>query len=559
VKSLELELLETGLATPNSYNHLTLNPALCAYLRGGMDPAELESLTTTWVATMCEFVEFLAQEQTRDTQLAATLTMMELPNLFALLELVQSRGDAEATLTLANSLFGLLRNANRPRLLERVCQVRDVAAASLEDKWNHVQFDAARSRIDEQVDAGRLHEALEGAQKLRERAITAGEQAYPDADYDMAMACWQLGGVLNSIGDAEEGLTLLHEARQRFEAIGESAEAMVSASISEIGSCLFSLGRLDEAVAAYEDGIRRDEKLGNVRGVAVGKGQIGSIRSDQGLYEEALEAHHEARERFMQLNELSQVAISWHQAGITYQDSGDPEAAEDAYHRALEIETQLGNVAGQAMTLNQLGTLCDLDGRLEEAVLFFQQAVEMSVRGNDLSKEGLYRNNLADVLRQLERYDEARREVRRAIECTAEFGDASHPWNMWANLAGIEMDAGNSSAGADANKQAIAGYLSYRRSGGENHYLEGEINCSVTESLLAGDDAAAASFLKEKAADPEIMETSGTFIHALQSIVAGSRDRTLADAPDLDYTMAAEILLLIETLEKKSSNHLDSA
>jgi hypothetical protein len=38
---------------------------------------------------------------------------------------------------------------------------------------------------------------------------------------------------------------------------------------------------------------------------------------------------------------------------------------------------------------------------------------------------------------------------------------------------------------------------------------------------------------------------------ALQAIVAGSRDRTLADAPDLTYTMAAEILFLIETLEKQ--------
>jgi hypothetical protein len=41
------------------------------------------------------------------------------------------------------------------------------------------------------------------------------------------------------------------------------------------------------------------------------------------------------------------------------------------------------------------------------------------------------------------------------------------------------------------------------------------------------------------------------FIQALQAIVAGSRDRTLADAPDLNYTMAAEILFLIETLEKR--------
>jgi len=34
---------------------------------------------------------------------------------------------------------------------------------------------------------------------------------------------------------------------------------------------------------------------------------------------------------------------------------------------------------------------------------------------------------------------------------------------------------------------------------------------------------------------------------------ARARDRAVADAPDLDYSMAAEILLLIETLEKMPS------
>ncbi|MFO1430080.1 MAG: hypothetical protein U1F76_08075 [Candidatus Competibacteraceae bacterium] len=41
-----------------------------------------------------------------------------------------------------------------------------------------------------------------------------------------------------------------------------------------------------------------------------------------------------------------------------------------------------------------------------------------------------------------------------------------------------------------------------------------------------------------------------TFIRALQAIVAGSRDHTLADAPDMYYRDAAKILFLIETLEK---------
>lgn len=56
-------------------------------------------------------------------------------------------------------------------------------------------------------------------------------------------------------------------------------------------------------------------------------------------------------------------------------------------------------------------------------------------------------------------------------------------------------------------------------------------------------------FLQQLATDPDLTELL-PFIRVLQAIVAGNRDRTLADAPDLDYTMAAEILFLIETLEK---------
>ena len=57
--------------------------------------------------------------------------------------------------------------------------------------------------------------------------------------------------------------------------------------------------------------------------------------------------------------------------------------------------------------------------------------------------------------------------------------------------------------------------------------------------------------LQQLAADPDLPNHARTFIQALQAIVAGSRDRTLADTPELDYRMAAEILFLLETLEKQ--------
>ena len=64
-----------------------------------------------------------------------------------------------------------------------------------------------------------------------------------------------------------------------------------------------------------------------------------------------------------------------------------------------------------------------------------------------------------------------------------------------------------------------------------------------------GERGEAAFLLEQLGVNPETAWLL-PFIHALQAIVAGRRDRTLADAPDLDYSMAAEILFLIETLEK---------
>jgi len=208
-------------------------------------------------------------------------------------------------------------------------------------------------------------------------------------------------------------------------------------------------------------------------------------------------------------------------------------------------------VAGQAKTLNQLGSLYNNLGRLEESAAFFQQAVDKSVEYSDVSKEGVFRQNLADALRVLKRFDEARQQIRRSIECKSQFGHAAEPWTSWALLAQIERDVGNRAASVDPKRKAIASYLAYRRDGGEDHDEEGRLSLAITEYLLAGDNAAASSLLQQLTTDPDLPDHARTFIGALQAVVAGSRDRSLADAPDLNYRMAAEIFFLIETLENQ--------
>ena len=553
--SLSDELIRTGLATANRYNHLTLNAALCPCLRGQIGADELEALTARWLEAMSEYVQFLTQQQSQNAEVAATLTLLELPNLFALFDRMQRAGDAEATIGLATSLYSLLQMLGKPRLLDRVGQVRDAAAAALGEAWNRARFEAARTGIEQQLAGVRLREAFGGSQGLLQRARAAGVQAYPGADYDLAGACFLLAHVLETAGGSEQALPLLDEARQRFEAVAreranKAAEGMASKSLSVQGDCLLNLGRLDEAAAAYEESIQRAEQLDDARQVAVCKGQLGTVRKNQRRYTEALAAHAEARERFTQLDEPGSIAVSWHQTGMTYQDDGQPEAAEDAYRKSLAIRVRLGDVAGQAGTLGQLGNLyANVLGRPEEAVAFYRQAVDKSVLTDDSASEGLRRSNLGETLRKLRRFDEARQEINRAIECKAQFGHASEPWTTWAILAEIETEAGNPAAAAQAQRKAIASYGAYRRAGGENHNTDGRISLAVTQALLAGDPTQAAGLLQQLPVNPDWAPLL-PFIQALQAIVGGSRDPSLAGAAGLDYTMAAEIDLLIETLEK---------
>ena len=147
-------------------------------------------------------------------------------------------------------------------------------------------------------------------------------------------------------------------------------------------------------------------------------------------------------------------------------------------------------------------------------------------------------------------FDEARQEIRRAIECDAQFGHASEPWKTWHILAASRRTPETPPPPRKVKRKAIECYLAYRRDGGENHDADGRICLAVNAHLLADDPAVAASLLQQLAADPDVPNHARTFIQALQTIVTGSRDRTLADAPDLEYAMAAEILFLFDELEK---------
>jgi tetratricopeptide (TPR) repeat protein len=557
VQALGDALVATGLATPEGYGQLSLNPALCPYLAAGWRAPRREELQARWTEAMLGYVEFLRRLRHERAEISAALTLMGLANLVELLNQVEAAGNVEATAMVATTLHRLLRGLNRPRLIAHIAQVRDEATLALgEEKWGHPQFDAEETRVEQLLEEGRVAEALVAAERLHGRMLSVGDRAYqgPDYDYDQALACYLLGHALGDAGQPEAALPKLEEAQRRFEAYecktpGRGSARMALVAVSLRGQCLRQLGRLDEAERVYERAIVLAEEGHDERSVAVDKFQMAHVRMSQGRFPEALAAYTEACDCFEALGEPRGVAAACHQIGMAHQFVDNGDAAEDAYRKSLAISVQINDVARQAGTLLQLGNLYVDLGRPDEATTHYRHAAERFAALHDLREEGQARSNLAEVLRLLGRLADARCEIERAIECKQDLGHGAQPWLTWGILADIESDEGRSTEARWAHTQARGAYLAYRRDGGEASTPRARWVAEVCQLLAEGDATVADELLQQLACMPEPAAWLPPLIAGLRAFVAGVRNPSIADTPGLDYRDAAELLLLLETLK----------
>lgn len=548
VKRLAAALIDVGLAEHMGYGHLKLDPALPSYMLHEMSEAEIEAIKNRWAEAMLGLTTFLYQQRFADVKLAAILTQFELANLMALLLWLQDRATPETVIDLAKSIETLLSNLGRQSALTQVVRVREGAALNL-GVWSHARQTNEGATIERLLEQGDLPAAHAAAQQLLQRCIEGGVGAYPEADYDIAIAHFLLGRVLSVMGAVEIALQPLGEAQRQFESLAKSgnlnAEQMYAVTMTETANCLKNLGRLDEAALLYEETISRKQKLGSERGVAVSKMQLGSVRLRQHRSGEALTTYKEALEIFESLGEPGTVAVAWHQIGRVYRETERFDLAEHAYRQSLALEVKTKNLAGEADSLLELGNLYFQCDRLEEAVTFYRKAADTYTKQQNLNSEGLVRSNLAITLIKLQRYDDARRELLRAIECNAPFGHASAPWKTWDILCDLEKATGNHPAAEAARQEAIESYLAYRCAGGVSQHSLSDLFALVATSLQENQAEAARQQLEQISAE-DIPQRVKSLIAKLQALLQRDCSPNLVNDPSLDYCTIVELRLLLE-------------
>jgi tetratricopeptide (TPR) repeat protein len=549
VAKLAKVLVNVGLAELTEHFYLCLDPALPSYLLGEIDTAEQEQLRLRWAEGMKKLIGYLCVQRTQEATVATQLTLREMSNLLTLLQWLQVHATPEDVANIAGQVEELLAHLGRPQALAQVANVREQAARALSE-WGQARFEAERRSIERLLDQGNLRAAQSATQQLLRHSLHAGDASYPGAAFDIASAYFMFGRVLKLSGCADAALAPLAEAQRRFQTLAEgniSAARLASLTITERGDCLADLGRLEEAEVAYTDSIRRAEKLDDKRQVAVAKAQLGTVRMLQRRYAEALKIYIQARALFESLGEPGSVAVAWHKIGMVHRKAKQFEEAEHAYRQALSIWVQYNHLASEADSLSELGNLYNDMNRGEEAVAFFRQAANIYVSLQDLNHEGITRNDLAHALLKLQRYNDARVELQRTIECRKPFGHAAQPWKTWDNLHTLELAVGDFQAAAQARQQAIESYLAYRQDGGGSHEQSAQ-RCSLVEQAIQQGKTAELEQILAQVVNTDIPLQRKVLLARLRTILKGDRNLSLASDPELDYTDAAELQLLLERL-----------
>ena len=549
------ELVEIKLAKPMPYGFLHFHPSLCPFLLNELDEATLDRSMSRWSECLRQLSEFLHKQQSEDSKLADELTLMELPNLIKSMEYVQAQKVPEVSLDRAILFEHLIAHLDKPDIIAKVKAIQ-VEEKNRSSEWNPERFETLRLQVEKSLGIGNLPQALSVAQVMLDKCLKSGDQIYDGADHDTAEAYVLLGRVLRMGGASENALQAINEAIKRFEQIAsrkDSAPAgiMTSASLAKKGECLLDLDRLDESAAAFEECIRLAEKFNSKKHAAIGKGQLGTVRLSQDRYEDAIKAHNEAREIFESLGDLDMVAVAYQQMGAVHEEIGQFEEAEQSFNKSLAISVEQKNLLDQAKNLGRLGSFYAKVGRTDEAVSFLQQSAEKYVEINNMADEGRVRGNLSITLITLKRYEEARQEIQRAIECFKPFGHSVEPWRALDKLREIELADGNQEATVQAREQAIQLYLAFRRDGGEDQNPGARLCTLFDDAMVSQPPEEVKKHLEEVAKDPKIPDEGKLLISKLQSVLIGSRDKELASDTNLNYIDAAEILFLLENLQKR--------
>jgi CHAT domain-containing protein len=219
-----------------------------------------------------------------------------------------------------------------------------------------------------------LYERYRGATD-RELAMATYEKSIQVAgDRRWEAHIWvEIGGAATRWRD----LTFSLECFQRALAISRELNdtLVIADALTTIGQIHASLGRIEQARAAYEEAIPFWRAANDRRGESVTLRSVAITYEQTGEYQKALELHLENLKLRREMNDLPGQVNTLNSLGSAYWALGEWQQALDSLDEAMKISQQLNNRGDIAFTGWQIGRLYSALGQPQKALDYFNQAL----------------------------------------------------------------------------------------------------------------------------------------------------------------------------------------
>ncbi|GAB4207790.1 MAG: hypothetical protein OHK0013_25700 [Sandaracinaceae bacterium] len=345
----------------------------------------------------------------------------------------------------------------------------------------------------------------------------------------------------------------LRFAEKALELLADDDRARQIEALHVFGSLLTTIGRYDDAVAAFAKMLRMSWRIG-----ARGKGgaalnriaRVHAMRGDDGPARRLL---NRALQLFRAAGDLRGVASSLDDLAQLERNQGDLEAAYAAASEALEIRKQNGDARGEAVSLSTLGLIEHTRGRLDAAEQAFREALKIREAIGDRAGTMQSLNMMGAILFERNDREAAEQAWRAALQEARAMADRRAQAFVLNNLGEALAAQGKPSEarGLLLEAQALARELQDKRT-------TAEIERNLGLVALALDEDAASELLDRALALAQDYGGKEAVARAHHAVARG-RARTLFDATGSVDRRAEESFLVAVDLYRELGNEVEAA
>ncbi|MEH2116874.1 tetratricopeptide repeat protein [Nostoc sp.] len=233
--------------------------------------------------------------------------------------------------------------------------------------------------------------------------------------------------VLHQIACSQAELGEVEQAQQYYqqalEFCLETDETEKAAIIHNLAGIYTNKGKVDEAIALYNQSLQIQERIGNVQGIAATLHQLAGIYAKKGEVEQAIALYNQSLQIFERIGNVQGKAATLHCLAGIYANKGDVDEAIALYNQSLEIDERIGNVQGKATTLNNLASIYADKGEVDQAIALFNQSLEIKEHIGHIRGKAVTLHCLASIYADKGKVNQAIALYNQSLEIKERIGD----------------------------------------------------------------------------------------------------------------------------------------